>query len=356
MEMNGEKIIKKSKKTPMWIIIGYLICLLAIIGAVGYMEYRKKTETPEPIDFTTNGAIDMPTEQYAFLNVEGLTDEVAIYGDVENEYDSSNDRYYIAISGGYLYVVDLDYDTIDLLKPLQEYTYSTDENAIQPEPVKIYGMTENVPVELKQMVIDYYNESVGEEYAINVEDFELYFGSVLLNVRKVPVDTVIEEMIVLLAIVAIITLAVTHIAIMSITKKTKKYLKKNEYEDELARQLDDCVEEKHYKEKIILTRDFLVDLKNGGLIAIKYSDIKWIHIHNVKTYGVVTVSSSIIIYLNDGKTKFQCVETRGKTTEEFLEIFNKICEKAPAESLKGFTPENAKAFKEYKKSLKTNTL
>ena len=37
-----------------------------------------------------------------------------------------------------------------------------------------------------------------------------------------------------------------------------------------------------------------------------------------------------------------------------LGILNKICEKAPADCLTGYTPENKKAFKEYKKESNLN--
>lgn len=351
MEMNGENIIKKGKKTAKWIIWGYIICILAIIAAIFVIDYRNENETPEPIDFTTDGAINMAPDQYAYLNVEGLTDEVAIYGDVENENDSTNDRYYIAFNQGYMYIVDLNFETIDLLKPWQDYLYSEDENAVAPEPIKIYGMTESIPSELKNYILDYYNEGLEEAYKIKLEDFDMYFGSVLLNVRRVPVDTIVEEMIILFAGVGIFILVITHIAMFVEKNRVKKYLKKNEYEEDLARQLDDFVEEKHYKERVILTRDFFVDLKYGGFAVFKYSDVKWIHIHNVKTYGITT-SSSIIIHLNDGKTKLGCVEIKGKPTDEFLGIFNRICEKAPVDCLKGYTSENMKAFKEYKKEIK----
>ena len=130
-------------------------------------------------------------------------------------------------------------------------------------------------------------------------------------------------------------------------------MKKKEYEDELSQQLDDFVEERHYKDKVILTKDFFVDLKYGGFAVFKYSDIKWIHIHNVKTYGV-TASSCLIVYLKDGKTKIQGLEIHGAPTDEFMGILNKICEKAPLDCLKGYTSENKKAFKEYKKDLKNN--
>ena len=108
--------------------------------------------------------------------------------------------------------------------------------------------------------------------------------------------------------------------------------------------------EKHYRDMVILTKDFLVDLKsNGGFSTFKYSDVKWIHIHSVKYYGIITTSSSIIVHLNDGKTNIQCIKIKGGTTEEFLNIFNKICEKVPTDCLKGYTQENIKAFKKYKK-------
>jgi len=352
MEMNGELIVKKGKRTAKWIVLGYIICIVTIIGAIFWIMYKEENEKPEPIDFTTNGAIGIQTEQYAFLDVQGLTSEVAIYGDVDNEYNSENDRYYIALNQGYMYIVDLDYDTIDLLKPWQDYTYSTDDNVTEPESVVVYGITESIPSDLKQMVLDYYNEGLNEEYQISENDFENYFGSVLLNVRREPVDTSLQALIIIAAVCAIIIIFIIHI-VMSVEKnRVKKYLNKNEYEDDLARQLDDFVEERHYKDRVILTKDFFVDLKYGGFAVFKYSDIKWIHVHNLKTYGV-TSSSSLIVYLRDGKTKIQCLEIPGKPTDEFMGILNKICEKVSADCLKGYTSENMKAFKEYKKELKS---
>ena len=356
MEMNGRQIIKKAKKTPTWILIGYVICIIAIIGASFSIDYRNQNEMPEAIDFTTDGALEMAEDQYAYLDVQGLSDEIAIYGNTENKNDSTNDRYYIAFNEGYWYVVDLNFDTIDRLKEIQAYTYSTDENAVAPESVKIYGMIEKIPDELRQMLVDFYNEGVEEEYQISLENFETYFGSVLLNVRRGPVDTSVEEMIIMLAGIGIFVIVILHITVSIIKSRTKKYIKKNQYEEELARQLDDCVEEKHYKDKVILTKDFLVDLQGSRFVAFKYADIKWVHIHNVKYYGTLTVSSSIIAHLRDGKTNMQCVEIKGDSTEEFLGIFNKICEKAPADCLKGFTKENQQAFKEYKKDLKRKVL
>ena len=101
MEMNGEQILKKSKKTLLGIKIAYVIALLVIVISTSVAMYREENQMPEAIDFTTNGAIGMATDQYAYLDVEGLTEEVAIYG-TDDANDPDNDRYYIAISGGCL--------------------------------------------------------------------------------------------------------------------------------------------------------------------------------------------------------------------------------------------------------------
>ena len=61
-----------------------------------------------------------------------------------------------------------------------------------------------------------------------------------------------------------------------------------------------------------------------------------------------------VVYLKDGKTKVGCMEIKGAPTEEFLGIFNKICEKASTDCLKGYSKENVKAFKEYKKEYYQN--
>ena len=50
------------------------------------------------------------------------------------------------------------------------------------------GITENIPDELRKIIIDSYNK--GEEEAfLTEENFESYFGAVLLDTTKGPYDT-----------------------------------------------------------------------------------------------------------------------------------------------------------------------
>lgn len=350
MNSDGENIIKKSK-VPSALIIAYIVCIVLIIASL-FLIKNKEESQPDPIDFTINGGIDIGVGKYAYLNVDGLSGEVAIYGNADNENDESNDRYYIAISNGYWYIVDLNFETIDKLKDIQEYTYSTDANAIKPESVKLYGVTEEISSELKNMIIDYYNEGLEDENKIDVSDFENYFGSVMLNVRKSPVDTTTEDLIIVFAGIALIIVAIYHVSIFVVKKRVRKYLKDNQYEEEVINELNNNVEAKYYKDDVILTKNFFVNKKNGNLVVFKYSDVKWIYTSNLKYRGIVTTSTSIIARLKDGKTSFQCVSINGKETAEFAEVFKKICEKVSDECLKGYTVENEKEYKEYAKKIK----
>ena len=120
MEIEGEQIIKKGKRMPKWIFVGYVICIAVIIFASVSMEKRQRVELPEAIDFTTDGALGMEEGKYAYLEVQGLTDEIATYGSTDDTSDSAIDRYCVAYNNGYWYVVDLNLETIDELKDIRK--------------------------------------------------------------------------------------------------------------------------------------------------------------------------------------------------------------------------------------------
>lgn len=344
--MDGKQILKKSKKIPTKIKIGYIISIFMVLIAIYLISSAQKaSEGIEPVNISETGTYELGGNQYVSIDVQGLTTEIARLGD-SNHIEG---RYFIALSDENLFLVDLDTETIDKLKEVQEYLNSDSE--VIPQSVLINGITEEIPTELKKIIVEYYNSIVGEENAITETEFENLFGSVLINTRKGVVDTSFEESFIILGVFGIIIIFITHIIEMFSNKKIIDYLKKNNYEEDLINQLDNSVEEKHYKDKVIITKDYLVDISHK-FTAFKFSDVKWIHVHNVRYYGTITVSSSIIVHLKDGKTNLQCVEIKGKETDEFAGILNKICEKIPADSLKGYTKENAKEFNEYRRQVR----
>lgn len=348
--MNVKEMLRKATHTSKAIKIVYTVCIVAFIAAACIMSYRIDSEKPNAIDFTTNGAIGMETDKYVYLQVEGLTEMVATYGNDDNEKNDDNQKYYLAINNGYFYIVNLDTTGLEELQSIQDFTYSRIEN--KPAPKVIYGITEEADPKLKEAVVDYFNQ-IYPDANITVDQFEQYFGSVILNTRKDPVDVQIELLVMMFSAITFVVTIVVHILKVVTRRKTYKYLKKNGYENDLENQLDN-IEEHAYNYKVIMTKDFLVDTTDG-FVVIKFSDIKWIYTHKIRYYGFVT-TSDIIVYLKDGKTSFRCGCVNGDINDEFELVFDKICQKSPSDVLKGYTSENMKEFKEYKRSLKHENL
>ena len=139
-----------------------------------------------------------------------------------------------------------------------------------------------------------------------------------------------------------------------VTSKEKLQEAIKRIQEELEKQLNDNIEETFFSDKLIITKDFIVDTTKGAFVAVKFSDIKWVYTHRLKYYGIVSISNNIIMILNDGKTQFQCLDTKGKLSDDFEKAFDKICDKLSNNVLKGYTQENIAEFREYKKSLKNN--
>lgn len=342
--MKANEILKQGKHTSKKFLIVYIICIIAIIFSLIIATELIENEKPNATDFTENGAIGTETGKYVYLQIDGLSDVIATYGDSEIE------KYYIAINGYDWYIVSLSSSDLEELKNIQAYTYGQIEN--KPASVTIYGITEEVPDDLKKIAIDFYNQGLEDDEKITIDDFENYFGSVMLNTMKDPVDLTIETIVGLISVITLFVVVIIQFSNKLIRVKVNKYLEKNNYKEELEKQLSDNVEETFFNEKLIITKDFLIDTTNGSFVVVKFSDIKWIYTHRLKYYGVVSISNNIIMQLKDGKTQFQCLNTKGKISDEFEKVFDKICEKVSNDTLKGYTQENIKEFKEYKRELK----
>lgn len=287
--MKVKESLKQGKHTSKKFFIIEFICIVVTILSVFIMSDRIEKEKPNATDLSQNGAIGTEAGKYVYLQIDGLSDEIAIG-----------------------------------------------------------------PDDLRQIAIDFFNEGLDDEQKITVDQFEDYFGSVLLDTSENPVDVSLELILVLISVITLFVTIIIQICNKVIRIKTFKYLEKNSYEKELEKQLEDNVEETFFNDKLIVTKDFLVDTTGETFVAVKFSDIKWIYTHRLKYYGVVSISNNIIILLNDGKTQFQCLDTKGKISDEFEKAFDKICDKLPNDSLKGYTQENIIEFKEFKKNLKSN--
>ena len=249
--MSLNEILKQGKHTSKKFLIVYAICIIAIIFSLIIATERIENEKPNATDFTQNGAIGTEIGKYVYLQIDGLSDVIATYG--ENEIE----KYYIAINGYNWYIVSLSSTDLEELKNIQAYTYGQIDN--KPASVTIYGITEEVPEDLKKIAIDFYNKGLEDDEKITIDDFENYFGSVMLNTTKDPVDLTIETIVGLISMITLFVVVIIQFFNKLIRIKVNKYLEKNNYKEELEKQLSNNIEDTFFNEKLIITKDFLID-------------------------------------------------------------------------------------------------
>lgn len=196
--MKVKESLKQGKHTSKKFFIIEFICIVVIILSVFIMSDRIEKEKPNATDLSQNGAIGTEAGKYVYLQIDGLSDEIAIGPDDE--------KYYVAINNGVGYIVSLSSVELEELNNIHEYTYGNIEN--RPASVNVYGITKEVPDDLKQIAIDFFNEGLDDEQKITVDQFEDYFGSVLLDTSENPVDVSLE---LILVLISVITLFVTII-------------------------------------------------------------------------------------------------------------------------------------------------
>jgi len=200
---------------------------------------------------------------------------------------------------------------------------------------------------LKKIAIDAYNKifALSDDEKITMEDYEFAFGKVFLNTDVDFVDTNIEDTIIMMCILIVVFMMIIISVLSSNRKRTNKYLKKNNYENELIKEFDDEKNLKSFrKEKIIITKNFLVDLQSG-FIVVKFSDFKWIY--EIET----STSKCLMIHLKDGKTKVQVLEYSQKDNNEYQDVLKIVLQKLPKDCINGNSKKEKEEYKIYKKSL-----
>ena len=260
--MKVKESLKQGKHTSKKFFIIEFICIVVIILSVFIMSDRIEKEKPNATDLSQNGAIGTEAGKYVYLQIDGLSDEIAIGPDDE--------KYYVAINDGVGYIVSLSSVELEELNNIHEYTYGNIEN--RPASVNVYGITKEVPDDLKQIAIDFFNEGLDDEQKITVDQFEDYFGSVLLDTSENPVDVSLELILVLISVITLFVTIIIQICNKVIRIKTFKYLEKNSYEKELEK-INFNMENAEGKIKVIKNIDGTIYKKTDNIRQILASHI-----------------------------------------------------------------------------------
>lgn len=293
-----KKIRNDTLKKELKIINNYLyifiifIALGALFIALGIYENKTSTKNYVYLNDIIENKNNEENAQ-AYLEIKDRPYSIAKY---ENEEDYA---FYIVFDGRYFYITYLSNDLYNKLNV----------EGLEENPLTIYGTTNNIPENVKEIALEVYNEGLDVENQITMDEFGSYFGEVFLN------NTSLKNTNYIFYIISIILLIISLFFLSLFTTKKIKIRKilKNLDEKELAKLEKEIDEDKtlHYKKyHLILTNNYIIKV-NKDLIILKYKDIIWVYENRTKEYGITT-SRKVFVMDKSGKT-YNILTTDGLT-------------------------------------------
>lgn len=333
----NKAVEKERKKQKIFLWVGILSVIIMAI----FMFYgNKKVDESEQNKDTMHNVIikekeDERTGKKAYLNVHTTPYKFAVYND-------TTDAYYFVMDDKYMYVA---YMTT------ADYNMLNKEN-IETNPVKVEGVTEKTPDDIKKLAIDAYNEAMeNEEDKLTINDFDNYFGSIYLDMT--PSNDSIGGFYYCMGFIFGVLGIFMFIIFIIYNIRFKKGIKKLDSNEIMKIDMEMNDPEAFYYEKahLYLTKNYIVNFA-GTFNVTYYKDIIWMYPFITRTNGIKT-SQSIMVVTKDGKRKnvadIDCF-TKGKK-EIFDEIFNTIASKND-KIIIGYDKESQMKAKELLNSIK----
>ena len=169
------------KKIKALSVVFFALAAVLLAAAVFFMFFgkmpAKEEAQTEPVD------VYYATEQdeYVYLAMQYMTESVAYLEAVESM------QYYITLDSEFNPAVVCLYDSeLEEYQPYIDWLY-TEETEGGPEEIRITGYSVPFDAELKQFVIESYNEIFGVSF-LTAENFEDYFGSYYVTVGQSTAD------------------------------------------------------------------------------------------------------------------------------------------------------------------------
>lgn len=333
----NKAVEKERKKQKIFLWIG----ILSLIIMVAFMFYGNKAiEDAEKNKDTMHNVIlkdsDKNINKKAYLDVYTTPYKFAVY-------DDTSDAYYFVMDDKYMYVSYMS---------LTDYNNLNKED-IKTNPVKIEGITKKTPDDIKKLAIEAYNEAMeNEEDKLTINDFDNYFGSIYIDMTQS--DETIGDFQYLMGVIFGILGLVMFIIFVVCKMSFKKNIRKLDSSEITKIDMEMNDPEAFYYEKahLFLTKNYIINFA-GIFNVINYKDIIWIYPFVMRTNGIKT-GQSIMVVTKDGKAKKVAdidVFTKGKK-EIFDEIFNTIASKSD-KIIIGYDKESQMKAKEELKKYKS---
>lgn len=328
--------IKKLKKKK----IKFLVLGIFLIGiSFVFWSASQKAENQARKEITDLNSIILSSkikeDKLAFLDIRSEPYKFAVYNDTPNSY-------YIVSDGQYLYVV--------YMSP-EEYQKLSKKD-LRNNKVRIKGITQKTPEDIKKLAIEAYNRTLEEtDQKLTLADYDNYFGSVYLDMitKSTTIPLIFLSTFFLILLFGTVIFLSILFELVGIAHSIKKLeIAKIE---ELDQEMNNSEAIFYNKANLYLTKNYIISFENS-LKLIAYKNILWIYPYTQRTNGIKT-TQSIKILTNNGKTTTiatMALMTK-KKKEIYAEIWNTITSKND-QILIGFTKENIDAMNQKVKEIR----
>lgn len=245
--------------------------------------------------------------------------------------ENSNNSYYIVNDGEYMYIALMDQSKFN------EFNHDD----IKDHPQRAQGYTKKLTNEVKEMILEVYNDNVDQEYQILKSEFDDYFGSIYLNMvmDKEDVATFPTLISIGLAIFGVIGVGLVFYEIFSYKYSISKL---DEYLiSQIDMEMNMATAEYYQPVHMYLTNNYLINFKHAFKV-MKYEDIAWIYVYEKRVNGLEQTRAIKVVDNNGKRHTIAKIRLMSKKQSEcYDEIFNTVLSKN-SNVLIGYTDENIK--------------
>lgn len=269
--------IKKKRKITLLVSLAFLVISIVLV-CLGY-KYENQA-LPEPVSMNDLLAKDkLDLDKYAYVDVSTKPYLFASYEDNLEKF------YFVMDDNNLLYIL---------------YMNSTSFNRLNKDDLKttrVYGITEEIPSDLKKIAISSYNELMKEEY-LDDTNFKDYVGLMYLNVERSYYDASLYYLGFIFCLMMFLIIIIAYfINLVKIKNNLKKY---GSLLDNISNELSVSNNTMYEKYNLYLTNNYLIDA-NGRLLIIDYKEIENVYKYEYR-YNGITTSKSLKIKTNNKKT------------------------------------------------------
>ena len=202
----------QSKVPGITLLVIGLVTLVMGLGVLILGNNISTLETAEPVDIYKASE----TDQYVYTLVQYMTDAVACYTDMESM------QFYIAIDDEWYPTIVCIHD--EDMKEYQAYIdwLYTDEVEGGPEKTEILGYAQPIEDDLKQLVIEGFEENFGEGY-VDESSFESFFGAYYIQVGQKNGAYQFSNLGILLSVLGFVLAIVGSVMIHKKTEQQAEY-------------------------------------------------------------------------------------------------------------------------------------